>query len=213
MHEGRVVKRPISLGGFTAAGVLVVAIMGGAVGGAVVMSGQGAATTAPSSVTLHQVADEVTAEPTMAPVVDEDPAPAADVVQSAPAPVMAPSGGSGETASEAADRAAAEADRASSAADRAEDTTAPKPAPVQPAPAPVATEEDTVAKPTTPAPECEAGQTRGVPARPGEYSITYACQGGKWVESGRTLVPDRSKQAPAPSAPVTEVIVVPPAAG
>jgi hypothetical protein len=193
-------RRP-SVGGFTAAGVLVVAIMGGAVGGALVMSGQ-AAPVAPSPVTLHQVADEATSEPSTPPVVvDEDPAPTVEVVH--PAPVVTSGGGSGETASEAADRAATEADRAETAADRAENTTAPKPAPVV-APV-VAVEEEPVAKPTTPpapAPECQPGQTRGVPARAGEYQITYGCVNGKWVETDRRIATPPQKPAPVQPAVV-----------
>jgi hypothetical protein len=195
-------KRP-SVGGFTAAGVLVVAIMGGAVGGALVMSGQAAPVAPSSSVTLHQVADEATPEPSAAPVVDEDPAPAPMVVHPAPVPVVASGGGSGETASEAADRAATEADRAETAADRAENTTAPKPAPVV-APV-VAVEEEPVAKPTTPAapaPECQPGQTRGVPARAGEYQITYGCVNGKWVETDRRIATPPQKPAPVQPAVV-----------
>lgn len=120
----------ISVGGFTAAGMLVVAVLGGAVGGAVAMSGgSGPAPVAP--VAIHQVAEDTTTptvqptlapEPSPAPVVHEDPAPVSD-----PEPKVAPVAPKTETASEAADRAKAEADRAKAEADRAAKVVTPDP--------------------------------------------------------------------------------------
>jgi hypothetical protein len=123
------VKR-LNLGGFTAAGVLVVALIGGAVGGAVAMSSS--STPAPAPVTVHQVADEDETAPE--PTATSTPTPAAASIPPADAPEpttnTAPAAVAvdGETAAEAADRAAREADRAEDAADRAESTiAAPKP--------------------------------------------------------------------------------------
>lgn len=130
--------KKLNLRGATAAGVLVVAVLGGAVGGAVALSSaQG--DPAPSTVGVHQVVDEVTPTPT--PVVTPDPTPT-PVVHVDPAPASDPAPKvddvtKTETASEAADRAKAEADRAKSEADRATQVVeAPPAAPSAPGPGP-----------------------------------------------------------------------------
>lgn len=198
-------KRP-AFRGFTAAGVLVLAVAAGAAGGAVAYSaGQGSgAGTPPAVTTLHPVADEATAEPTpsAAAAVDENPAPAVEVVRPGQASMkvlapVAPAGSSGETAQEAADRAAAEADRADDAADRAGKFTAPAPEPkVGASPAPATQEEDPVAA----TPECTSSQIRpATPAtRADPWTVTYGCQGGKWVESSRTKVVFPPESVPPP---------------
>lgn len=119
--------------GFTAAGVLVVALVGGFVGGAVAMNGADAPAPA-GPVTLHQVAGEVTPTPT-AEAVDTAPEPTRTPEPSVePAPVSVPEPKvvdvpKTESASDAADRARAEADRAKAEADRAEKVVTPSPAP------------------------------------------------------------------------------------
>jgi hypothetical protein len=90
---------------------------------------------------------------------------------------VAPVGGGGETAAEAADRAAAEADRAEKAADRAEK---PKPAP---APAVVPAEEEPVAKPAVdPTAPVAGGACDDLAGRSTYYAGDYwTCTKGKWV--------------------------------
>lgn len=137
----------LNLSGLTAVGVLVTAIVAGGAGGALALSASQGHPVPPPAVTLHQVADEPTAEPTPAPVVAESPPPA-PVVDQAP---VADVGGSGETATQAADRAVTAADRADDAATRASDSadrasSAPAPDPA-PAPVPAPKEDPVVAKP------------------------------------------------------------------
>lgn len=131
----------LNLSGFTAAGVLVLALGGGVVGG-LVASGSQQPVAPAAPVTLHQVAEEstpaptgeptATVEPTSAPTPTPEP-PAAPVPDPVPvpdpAPKVEPVPPKTESPTEAADRARTEADRAEAEADRAEKVTEPAPAP------------------------------------------------------------------------------------
>lgn len=144
----------LSIGGFTAAGVLVLALGAGAVGGMVGAASGADPAPAQQPVTVDHVAEETTPSatptPTAAPV--ESAAPAQEPV-SDPAPIV-DTMPKPETAAEAADRAKAEADRAKSEADRAraeaEKAATPAPAPVEgtgTAPkSPISSEEEQAAK-------------------------------------------------------------------
>lgn len=104
--------------GISAAAVLVAAVAAGMVGGALAVGATGADPVAPPAVTLHQIADQATVEPTVPPQVDRK-----MEVPAAPAPTeedaVAPKPTAAERAEEAADRAAADAATAKDAADRA----------------------------------------------------------------------------------------------
>lgn len=192
-------KRP-SLGGLTAIGVLVLAIGGGAVGGALATGGQ--QTPAPGPVQVQSIADEATSTPAPSPspspaaeveeapapdggTVDAEPAPAPQTPEvSDPAPIVEPVAPSAETASQAADRAKAEADRAKAEADRAAEvaaTATPKPKASTPVTAPqpeCSPEGGVITQPLGPAP-------RGMSS---EQDAVYGggqktCRDGKWVET------------------------------
>lgn len=187
----------LNTSGLTAATVLIVALVGGAAGGAIAMGGAHQTPTAPATVQLHPAAAEVDATPS------ESPTPAAAVPsdtgtvttpQNAPATAPQPAADTtqADRAKAEADRAKAEADRATTAADKA---TAPDPAP---APAVVRP------SPAAPKPECDGSETRSTPSgydkdgHPHDQ-VDYTCRGGRWVETGRIAPEPRPVVHPDPA--------------
>lgn len=170
----------LSIGGFTAAGVLVLALGAGAMGG-IVGAANGSSDPAPSSppVTLHQVAEEATA-PSATPSPSEAvESPDAEASNSASEPSSSSSmDSSSESATDAADRAEQAADRAEGAAEKAElSVPAPK---VEPT-----TEEEPVA--VVQPPVCVEGEMKADPyIRDGKLRTrtTYKCKSGVWVVTG-----------------------------
>lgn len=171
----------------TAAAVLVVALVGGAAGGAMVM-GNGSEPVDPRPVQMGlKVADEATTAPSPEvspePTMVAAPTPTPVVVPAAPGaeeePVVSPKT---ESANEAADRAAREADRAERAADEAKEAAdkAAQPAPVATPAPPVATPEPTPALPgyqTREGDPCPGYEGNSIKAGNGPL---LKCEGGVW---------------------------------
>lgn len=198
-------KKKFSTSGFTAAGVLVLALAAGGVGGALVSGGSSAPAGSPA-VSVDQVSEEATVGPTSTPIADAATEQSPELVREADAPSpVAPVRAAEPVADRSAADSAANAEasaqksekaarRAEDAADRAETPAAPKPAvPVaEPVPAPVAKTCDGKAE----------GTTRGVPmygepnwkgGSPGEDT----CMDGKWVRTKEVVNP-----TPPPKEPV-----------
>lgn len=196
-----------STGGFTAAGILVLALAAGGVGGAMVSGGSGAPVS-PPAVSVDQVAEEsADAGVTAAPTPTMEPT-AAPVQEQAAAEGSAPVAQTGTTPTEiataAADRAAAAAKRSEAAAGKSEqaaeraEEAAPDPV-VSSAPAVAPEPAAAEPAPAAPAPECTPGATKANPLDEvkGGTVREYKCQDGKWVLDSETYYP------PKPTGPVS----------
>ncbi len=158
--------------GLTAAAVLVVALVGGATGAAVVAVGGAPSPAAPSSPTVvEQVGAEVAPQPTATPSAEPKPAKPSSLapllVVKAPVTIAAPvDDEAAERAEDAAQRADQAAERAADAAEEAQDAADRAAAvvePPKPTPAPPAPPKPTVkplpenTQPCTPADPCGGG--------------------------------------------------------
>lgn len=194
--------KKFSTGGFTAAGVLVLALAAGGVGGAMVAGGSSAPASPPAVADVDVVSDSATVEPSAAPspssVVVPAPEAAAEVEDQAPAPAVAQpvADDSANRAEEAAAKSEKAAKRSEDAADRAESTVPAKTA--EPAPVPVA-KKDCGGEPD--------GTVQGLPYRgEGGHGGEQVCDDGKWrVTKAPVDGPAKSPKSPEPSAPPADL--------
>lgn len=183
--------------GFTAAGVLAVAVLGGAAGGAMVLGG-GDEPAQPRPVQMGlKVAEDSTpapspgpsTEPTMAPESATGPA---DAPEMPVPPKQKTAADYAEQAGESAKRSEQAAERAEDAAKRAESVPVPTPVPT-----PVGTPPQATPKPYMPGSNTKAGE-----ACPGYEGASTKVGDGPWLKckDGVWQV-DESKATPAPTPP------------
>ncbi len=174
--------------GISAAGVLAIAVLGGAVGGTLALRSDSA--DQQRTVQLNQVADETAPSASPSPTMEAEPAPVVEPAEEAPMPAVptkpAPAVSApvadpapADRAESAADRAEAAASKSEKAAERAEEAAEE----VAPVAAPTKAAEPVKPKSCDGAPD---GSTVAIPYR-GDFTYTggqageRTCVDGKWV--------------------------------